>query len=130
MGSIIKLLTNFLYFLGLKKEVRLPSAPADLSRSGYEPRLTKIEKHAVFGYKEGYLVVIVDHQFENVPSWIEWDANRETVNITHMNEDMLEAPASIQRDHIDTITGAIKVLLVSNNKNEKIMHFLPFVGRR
>ncbi len=124
-----KILNGLLYLLGLRQKPQDHYVSVDQSGTENEPLRLKIDRQAVFAWQEGHLVVIIDHQFNNIPSWAEWDASREVLSVTHMNGAMVEAPASLQAAHIGIVMAARKLLLVSNDQGEKIMHFLPFLGR-
>ena len=76
------------------------------------------------------MVLMVDHQFDGVPSWIEWDNDRKTVSFTQMGGDMDEMNADIKVEYIDALMDAKKVLLVSNDNEKKIVHFVPFIARK
>ena len=94
-----------------------------------QPKLNKIEKEPVLAQKDGHLVMVVDAQFNNVPSWVEWDGERSVVTITHMNGDIDEAPLEVKDEYITSLNENRKILLVSNDNEEKIMHYVQFLSR-
>lgn len=131
MGRLIDLLTKLLY--KLKGGTSLPetkvSMPAQLPEKT-QPRFGRIDQQVVFAQKDGYMVLIVDHQFDGLPSWIEWDAATKTVSFTQMGGDMDEMNADIKAEFVDVLMDTKKVLLVSNDNTKKIVHFVPFIARR
>lgn len=131
MQSIIKLLRNLIYkyFGGSAPKEQAVSAP-EVREQTKAPQINKIETEAVFGMKDDYLVVMIDHEFQDIPNWVEWDAVRKMVNITHQGGDMDEVFADIKEEHIDALVDAKRILLVSNDNTKKRVHFLPFLARK
>ena len=64
-----------------------------------------------------------------MPSWVEWDNDRQVVTIAHMNGDVDEAPLELDEEHITMLGEQKKVLLVSNDNTKKIMHAVKFIAR-
>lgn len=95
-----------------------------------EARVQKVDAEAIFAIKDGYLVVILDHQFNDVPSWMEWDAERKIASITHLGGNTDEVEADIKDEHVYALIDAKRVLLASNSNDKKIVHFVPFIARK
>lgn len=127
MESLINFLRNLMYKLGLGRDAPEPGEKAPPPQP--EPRLGKIEKEPLLAMKDEHLVLIVDHTFEDVPSWVEWDPERRVISITHMNGQVDEASAEIKAEFAETLKQARKLLLVSNDNDEKIVHFVTFIAR-
>ena len=123
-------LRNLLYKIGIGSPPEEPRKEAPAYVSQPKARFGKIDGEAIFAMKDGYLVVILDHQFDDVPSWIEWDAERKIVSITHLGGDMDEVSADIKEEHVDALIDAKRVLLASNQNDKKIVHFVPFLARK
>lgn len=100
------------------------------NRSEPENRIGKIDTEAIFAIKDGYLVVILDHRFDDVPSWMEWDAERKVVSITHLGGNMDEVEADIKDEYVYALIDAKRVLIASNSNDKKIVHFIPFIARK
>jgi hypothetical protein len=110
-----------------------PVAPVPVSRPQPDARRGRIEKEPMLALKDGKLVVVVDYMFEDVPSWIEWDQEREILSITQMGGQMDEMKVAIRKDHYDVLEQTRKVLLVSNDNkgnDEKIVHYLSLLTRK
>ena len=131
MTGLMNFLRNLLYKLGIGSPPEEESAvmPSQVPERT-QPRMGKIDREVVFAMKDGYMVLMVDHQFDGVPSWIEWDAERKTVSFTQMGGDMDEMNADIKVEYIDALIDTKKVLLVSNDNAKKIVHFVPFIARK
>ncbi|MFN3699999.1 MAG: hypothetical protein ACK4VI_00590 [Alphaproteobacteria bacterium] len=131
MQRIINLLRNLFYKLGLtgKSEAEPERMPSQIPERT-QPRVGRIDQEAVFAMKDGYLVLAVDHQFDGVPSWIEWDGSRNIVSFTQMGGDMDEMGATIKAEYVQKLIELKKVLLVSNDNGQKIVHFVSFIARQ
>lgn len=95
-----------------------------------EPQLERIEQEAVFGMRDGYLVISLEHHFTDIPNWVEWDAGRKMVSIAQAGGDMAEVYADIKDEYVDALMDMGRVLLVSNDNDKRIVHFVPFLARK
>ena len=130
MTGIMNFLRNLLYKFGIGSPPEEPRNEAPASHYQPEPRFGKIDGEAIFATKDGYLVVVLDHQFSDVPSWMEWDAERKIVSITHLGGDMDEVHADIKDEYVYALIDAKRVLLASNQNDKKVVHFVPFLTRK
>ncbi len=94
-----------------------------------QPKFNKIDIEPVLALKNDHLVMVLEYEFKNIPSWVEWDNDRQVVTIAHMNGDVDEAPLELNEEHITIIDEQKKVLLVSNDNANKIMHAVKFIAR-
>ncbi|GJL86029.1 MAG: hypothetical protein DHS20C02_18040 [Micavibrio sp.] len=98
-----------------------------------EPQKGKIRKEPLLAKSDGQLVMVVDHMFDDIPGWVEWNPDTQMVSITQMGGRVDEVRTAISRQYVETLLTARKLLLVSNvsnvsNKEDgKIMHFVPFL---
>ena len=131
MAGLISFLKNIIYkLIGL--DVRSDQASAGISavEDTSIPRCGTIEKEPIIGFEDGSLVMVVDHHFPNVPSWIEWDEARGVISITQMNGDMDEARVVLKKEHFDKLAAEKKMLLISNDNNVATVNFINFIARR
>ena len=129
MKSIIDFLTNILHKIGLWS----PDEPVDspsVQEPEPEPHRGKITTEPLLAMEDGYLVLVVDHTFADVPSWVEWDPDRQMASIAQMDGGVDELRMAIKREYLETLLAARKLLLVSNDNEEKIMHYVPFLARK
>ena len=94
-----------------------------------EPRRGVITKEPALGYEDGFLVMVLDHSFESIPSWVEWDAERKIFSIMQMAGEVDEVKVQIAPEHLKTLEVARKLLLVSNDNDNRIVHFVPYLAR-
>lgn len=78
---------------------------------------------------DGHLVMVVDHAFEDVPVWVQWNPDTQMVSITQMGGRVDEVRTAISRKYVEALLAARKLLLVSNQEDGKIMHYVPFLTR-
>ncbi len=130
MPDVIGLLRKFVYnlrrlFSSAEPEV-FYTGPLETQP---DPRLGVIAAEPLVAFKDGFLVVAVEHVFGNVPSWVEWDAERCVLSFTQMNGDMDEASVFLAPAHLELLQVAQKLLLVSLEGENSVVHFLPFLAR-
>lgn len=125
-----KFMAHLLNLFGLKCKAEEPlPTPKTVIEEQPEPKRNKISKEPIMGIKDGYLVMVVQYTFDNIPSWVEWDNERKTVTITEMNGDINEADIDLKSEHVDRLNNVHKLLLVSNNNEEQIIHYVQFLAR-
>lgn len=95
-----------------------------------EPGLGVILREPLVGLKDGHLIVVVDHIFADVPSWVEWDQDRKTMSIMQMGGRVEEVRIDINPEHYEVLQLARKLLLVSNDNKERIVHYVQFIARK
>ncbi len=130
MSKIIRILTDFLHKIGLSfgAETKQSAQPSPVEPQT-DPKRGVIEKEPLLAFENGKLVMVVEHHFDNVPSWVEWDKERQIVTITQMNGDLDEAKLEIKEEYIERLEMARNLLLVGNDNNERIMHSVPILAR-
>lgn len=105
------------------------SAPPAFEESSV-PHQGIIAEEPVLAFEDGFLVMIVNHRFPNIPSWVEWDSERQVIAITQMNGDMDEAKISLKEEYYEQLAKENKILLVSNDNDQATVHFVSFIARR
>ena len=83
--------------------------------------------------EEGELVMMVDHVFHNIPSWVEWDAKRSILRVAEMNGTINDARVNLKGEYLKELEQRRKILMISNQRgksdDDKIMHYVPFLSR-
>ncbi len=95
-----------------------------------KPGLGHIEAEPHFAMKDGHLVMAIEHRFEDMPIWVEWDEKQQFLRIAQMGGQVDTAKVKISRDHYQALRSWRKLLLVTNYRGEKIIHYVPFIIRR
>lgn len=94
-----------------------------------KPEIGVIKARPHIAVKDGHLVMIVEHLFEDMPAWVEWDEKKQVLRISQMGGQVDIVKAKISPEHCAEIKGRRKMLLVTNFRGEKIIHFVPFIIR-
>lgn len=128
MSRIINFLRNILYKIrGSAGELPQSGGFAAESRKG--PNRGIITQEPLLALKDGFLVMVVDHRFSDVPGWVEWDAERGVLSIAQINGDVDEARVDLKEEYRQKLAMERKLLLVSNDNGESVVHFVPFLAR-
>ena len=97
------------------------------------PRHNQIKREPLLAIEQGELVMAVDHTFQNVPSWVEWDPDRNILSVAEMNGTVNEARVALKAEHLGEMMARRKILMISNElgkgPQDKIMHYVPFLSR-
>ena len=129
MGRFIDFLINIWHNIrGCFSPKKTDHSPV-IYPSQTEPRRGFITKEPALGYEDGFLVMVLDHSFESIPSWVEWDAERKVFSIMQMAGEVDEVKAQIAPEHLQMLKMARKLLLVSNDNDNRIVHFVPYLAR-
>jgi hypothetical protein len=93
------------------------------------PFFHRIAREPLLAEKDGYIVIVVDETLEDIPNWVEWDSERRVISINHMGGGVAEAIVDIKPQHLENIKKFRKILLVTNNGDEKLMHSVSFLAK-
>lgn len=74
-------------------------------------------------------VLIIEHDFRDIPSWVEWDRKDRTLSLALMGGGLLELPLSPEALENALIDRIRRLLLVTGNTTEKISHFVAIITR-
>ncbi len=84
---------------------------------------------AVFLHHNDNVVLVVDHEFKDVPSWVEWDTGQKKLAVAQMGGTITELATSIKDEDLAAYKARKKIHLVANYGGEKIIHQLSFILR-
>ena len=126
---MINFINEILYRLGLKTREEPQEAKPASVEDQTEPKRSKIAIEPAFIMKQGQWVLVVEHKFNNIPSWVEWDGEREVLTITQMNGDIDEADLVLKSEAYESLKSTHRVILVSNDNKERIVQNVKFVAR-
>jgi hypothetical protein len=124
---------NLCAWLGRLRRFLGHSKPASAPGYGFVPERA-VERHIisrepVVAIHKDKLVLIVEAQLNAVPSWVEWDRDTRTIIIAQMNGDTYEGRAELTESFQNKMKDMNKVLVISNDNPERLMHHLPFIAR-
>lgn len=96
-------------------------------------RHNQIFSEPLIAIEKGELVMVVDHVFRNIPSWVEWDEKRSILRVAEMNGTVNDARVNLKKEYLEELAARQKILMISNQRgkseDDKIMHYVPFLSR-
>jgi hypothetical protein len=119
-------INRILEFFGLKK----PSKAHKQKTSQNIGTEGLIEADAALVIKEDKAVLVVDQEFKDIPSWIEWDSSLNTISITQMGGATASLNTFIPPEAIVKLEEINRILLIARYHGRRVVHFLAFVARK
>lgn len=129
MVIIKKLLTYCLYLIGKKNE------EPKVSEASVEDESPQIGTNGplncdVIVLAEGDKVVLaVDHEFTDVPEWVEWDVPRGIFGIVQMGGATAEIKSVIPAEKVGMLKDKQNILLTTKYEGKKIVQSVHLVVR-
>lgn len=123
MAVVNNLLSNTLYKIGWRR----PQLQSDPSFDNDNIVEEQIEAEALLMKEDSRMVLVVDQEFENVPAWVEYNAENGDFSIVMTQGQVALLSLTVPNDDLDAMKLAQRLLLITNVKDKKLMHFLPFL---
>lgn len=86
-----------------------------------------IQTDALFVKEKDKLALVVDHEFDDVPSWLEWDVKDKKLSIMQMGGDIAQLNTIMSKEDADEFKDFKSLYLVSNTGKEKIRHTVSMI---
>ena len=77
----------------------------------------------------GQAVLIVEFDFRDIPSWVEWDRTWQKLSIAQMGGALAELPLGPEVIRASSIDRVKRLLLVTGTGESKISHFVSIIIR-
>lgn len=77
--------------------------------------------------KDQQLVMVVDHEFLDIPSWVEWDKSRESVGIAQASGAVAEIKNAIPDKFKAELSGVNSLLLLTKFNGVKVAHTISLI---
>ncbi len=132
MSIIKQFLTYCLYRCGYKKAGE-PLEPD--TRPEIQPEMPLIGTNGplladmLVLQKDGRTVLVVDHEFEDIPEWVEWDISRNTIGIVQMGGAVAELKSVIPPEKVDMFRNAKNLNLAVRFDGKHVVHGVYMVVR-
>lgn len=132
MAFIKEFLTYCLYLCGWKKAEQ-PSRP--LERPDVEPEKPlkgtngPLLADLLVMQKDDRITMVVDHEFEDIPEWVEWDVSRNVIGIVQMGGAIAELKNVIPSEKLDIFRNAKNLALAVRFEGKNIVHGVYMVVR-
>jgi hypothetical protein len=129
--NVKALLKSFLYKLGVREQETGPSLPEPVIQE-------ETRKHGTAGLLEvptlmlcenDKVVVIVDHDFMDFPSWVEWDVKESKLYVVQMGGDYAELALNLAGHHAATLMRTQRLMLVTGRFERRNGHYVSFIVR-
>ena len=88
-----------------------------------------INADALFVKENNKLALVVDHEFDDVPSWVEWDLRQQKLRVMEMGGDIVELNTLIEKKDAEDFRGFKSLYLVTNHGEQKIRHTVSLITR-
>ncbi len=132
MSIIKQFLTYCLYCCGYKKADKPLAAEAQRK---LQPEMPLVGTNGplladmLVMQKDGRTVLVVDHEFEDVPEWVEWDISRNTIGIVQMGGAVAELKSVIPPEKVDMFRNAKNLNLAVRFDGKHVVHGVYMVVR-
>ena len=118
---------SILQTLGLKGEIE-DVYPVDEERQQIGTD-GKIDVDVAVVVKGEKLVMAIDCDLGDVPSWVEWDLSVDQFSIAQNSGSVVHISSKIAHERVEALKKIGKLMLVTSVGSEKVAHHIPFVVR-
>ena len=127
MGIIKKTFFSLLLLFGIggKKQATVAAS----SKSGPAGTDGDIASDAAVIVKEERIVLVVDQDFEDIPSWVEWDIGLNKLSVAQMGGSTAALNSLVPLDELDRFKQLDRILLIARYQGQRIVHYLTFLTR-
>lgn len=123
-GLLHRFLTYCKYILGGRPKA--PVKPVE-PEGTYEPLQGthgRLSSDVVLLIQNGHVVLVVDHEFDDIPSFIEWDRTRKSLGVAQMSGAVAEVKANLPPEMNGPLSSSRTILLMTRFNGNKVAHQL------
>ncbi|MDY0029930.1 MAG: hypothetical protein RBR86_08335 [Pseudobdellovibrionaceae bacterium] len=132
MSSLKRFLTYCLYLGGWKRAEK-PHVPTSTSDNEPEKPLIgtngPIVADMLVMKRDDRIVLVVDHEFQDIPEWVEWDVSRNIIGIVQMGGAVAELNSVIPPEKVDMFRNAKNLALAIRFDGRDVVHGVYLVVR-
>ena len=88
-----------------------------------------LDSGAAFIIEDDKAVLTIEHDFEDVPSWIEWDKDKNEISIVQMGGAVATIDIHLPFANDNTLKSIKRIAFVSGTGPKKMLHYLTFISR-
>jgi hypothetical protein len=131
LKNLKALLTDFLYKLGLGKKESIAPAPAPAENEWARPHGTTglVEAPTLLLTEDDKIVLMVDYDFADFPSWVEWDTKSRKLLIVQMGGAAAELALTMPLHQIGSIGTTKRLMLITGRYERRNGHYVSFIVR-
>lgn len=127
-------LTDFLYKLGLGKRESAPAAPVlpdavpETARQYGTTGL--LEVPTLLLTEDDKIVLMVDYDFEDFPSWVEWDIKTRTLSVVQMGGAAAQLALTMPMQQLGALNDkTMRLMLITGRYERRNGHYVSFIVR-
>lgn len=128
------ILTDFLYKLGLGKRKPVSESPAPP-----ETIPETVKQHGTTGLLEvptllltedDKIVLMVDYDFADFPSWVEWDMKARTLSVVQMGGAAAQLALTMPMQQLGALNDkTMRLMLITGRYERRNGHYVSFIVR-
>ena len=122
----LKKLLTCLKFLGDDSGAMPPVAPENTRTHGTSG---PVNAPTLWLHEDPHIVLLVDYDFEDFPSWVEWDRKAHKLFVVQMGGAAAELALDVPANENMSATGIHRLLLVTGRRERRNSHFVSFIVR-
>lgn len=128
------ILTNLLYKLGLGKRKSTPSGTAapDAETEPARPHGTTglLEVPTLLLTEDDKVVLMVDYDFADFPSWVEWDMQARTLSVVQMGGASAQLALTMPMQQLGALNDkTMRLMLITGRYERRNGHYVSFIVR-
>lgn len=131
LRTLKALLTDFRYKLGLGKRESVPVTPAPVENEWVRPHGTTglVEAPTLLLTEDDKIVLMVDYDFADFPSWVEWDMKSRKLSIVQMGGAAAELALTMPLHQMGAIGTTKRLMLITGRYERRNGHYVSFIVR-
>lgn len=117
-----KILARFRHETGTKH-------PAPVKHERVHGTTGLVNAPALWLHEEKHIILLIDYDFEDFPSWIEWDRKARKLFLIQMGGAAAELPLDVPANENMPASDIHRLLLVTGRHERRNAHFVSFIIR-
>lgn len=126
------ILTDFLYKLGLGKRKTDSAAPSVPEAETARPHGTTglLEVPTLLLTEDDKIVLMVDYDFADFPSWVEWDMQARTLSVVQMGGAAAQLALTMPMQQLGALNDrTMRLMLITGRYERRNGHYVSFIVR-
>ncbi len=123
-GLLHRFLTYCRYILGDRPDAPAPVAEPVREETPLIGSHGRLTADTVLMVQNGHVVLVVDHDFLDIPSFVEWDRSRKSLGIAQLGGAVAEVKANLPREMHEPLSGTRTIMLMTRYNGADVAHKL------
>lgn len=133
MSSLFSIIKNLCNALLLRLGLRRADSPAPVMAAAGPDRphgtTGRLDVPTLLLNEDSHMVLIVDYDFEDIPSWVEWDARMKKLSVVQMGGAAAELALGIPAGLNASFETMQRLMLVTGRFERRNGHYVSFIVR-